>query len=114
MTLPGRKQVFRDSEAGRMRGDVIGRFDERRPGKPFLRQVMRNGKRTREGRVWLKDARVHARTQLDALPPSLHALERVETAYPVRTGPALNQEKERLQRVLEAQMESEGLLAAEQ
>lgn len=102
VTMPGRKQVFRVSEGGRMLGDVIGRFDEDQPGEPLLRQVMRRGKRCKAGHVALKHARAHAETQLAALPPALHALERVENGYSVAASAALKEETERLQQALES------------
>ena len=44
-TLPGQKQVFRESRDGRAVRDVIGRFDETLPGRPLLAPVMRKGRR---------------------------------------------------------------------
>jgi nicotinate phosphoribosyltransferase len=42
-TNPGRKQVWRSSD-----GDVIGRDDEDRPGRPLLRRVMAAGRRVED------------------------------------------------------------------
>ena len=54
---PGRKQVFRVVEGGRMVRDVIGRHDEALEGEPLLRPVMRGGVRLADGRVSLEEAR---------------------------------------------------------
>ena len=40
-SLPGRKQVFRQSQDGVTLRDVIGRHGEALPGEPLLRQVMK-------------------------------------------------------------------------
>ena len=48
---PGRKQVFRVVEDGRMVRDVIGLHDEILEGEPLLRPVMRGGVRLAAGRV---------------------------------------------------------------
>ena len=47
-TLPGAKQVWRVSEAGKARRDVMGMSDESGPpqGTPLLRRVMRDGRLT--------------------------------------------------------------------
>ena len=54
---PGRKQVYRRTEGGRIARDVIGRHDEAVEGEPLLRPVMRGGVRLAAGRVGLEEAR---------------------------------------------------------
>ncbi len=44
-TLPGRKQVFRAVEDGKIAGDVIGLRHERLEGEPLLAPVMKGGRR---------------------------------------------------------------------
>ncbi len=44
-TLPGRKQVFRRTEEGKIAGDTIGLREERCEGEPLLVPVMTGGKR---------------------------------------------------------------------
>jgi len=84
VTLPGRKQVFREQEGGRMRGDTVARHDESLPGEPLLRPCMRGGVRLVAGREPLARVRERAAAELAALPPALRALERVEPGYPVQ------------------------------
>ncbi len=95
---PGRKQVFRVCEEGRMRHDVIGRHDERLPGEPLIEQVMAGGKRLRAGRVSLEEARRHAQSQTALLPERLRSLDRAPEPYPVTLSEALKQDLYRLAR----------------
>src|SRR5260370_12130237 len=60
---PGRKQVFRRVEAGRMVRDVIGRDDEKLDGEPLLQPVMRGGARLADGQGSLALAPEHAPPQ---------------------------------------------------
>lgn len=59
---PGRKQVFRQVENGRMIGDAIGRFDELLPGEPLLQPVMRRGLPTT--RIDLEESRCRFQREL--------------------------------------------------
>ncbi|MDX1647971.1 MAG: nicotinate phosphoribosyltransferase [Longimicrobiales bacterium] len=82
-TLPGPKQVFRRTDAaGRSTGDVIARAAESLPGRPLLRTMMTDGRRTGPGES-LEDARARARRELESLPPPLLELKRAEPPYPV-------------------------------
>lgn len=75
------KQVFRESDGGRMKRDVLGLADESLPGRPLLVPAMR------DGRVLLRESldamRERAAAELAALPGSL--------PYPVEWSDALRQ-----------------------
>jgi len=88
-TLPGKKQVFRRFEGGRMREDILALSRERLEGEPLLRQVMRGGRRTEAGRETLQQARERARAQIAALPDALRSLEAGGRPYQVRRSEAL-------------------------
>jgi nicotinate phosphoribosyltransferase len=70
---PGRKQVFRQIENGRMIGDVIGRFDDRLPGEPLLQPVMRQGQIST--RIDLEESRRRFQRELARLPDPLRKLD---------------------------------------
>jgi nicotinate phosphoribosyltransferase len=91
---PGRKQVFRRIEDGRIVRDVIGRHDEHLPGQPLLQPVMRRGRRLEAGRISLADARRHAVREQEQLPDALRRLDRSEPPYPVEVSPALQRDFE--------------------
>jgi nicotinate phosphoribosyltransferase len=95
---PGRKQVFRRMENGRMIGDVIGRFDEQLPGEPLLRPVMRHGVPT--ARIDLEDSRRRLKCELARLPSHLRALETSITPYSVSFSECLHRDLERIQAAL--------------
>ena len=99
---PGRKQVFRRVEDGRIVRDVIGRYDETLEGEPLLQPVMRRGARLAAGRVSLEEARVHARRELEQLPEVLRSLAPAEVPYRVEISPALQADHDALRRTLEA------------
>lgn len=44
ITLPSKKQVFRQFENGKFKEDTVGLYDENLEGKPLLKKVMENGK----------------------------------------------------------------------
>ena len=89
---PGCKQVYRQIENSKMVGDTITRWDETVDGTPLLQQVMKGGQRVGGGRTSLKEARKHAREELNALPDHLRSLERAQEPYPVRTSDRLKQD----------------------
>ena len=103
---PGRKQVFRVRDDGRMVGDIIARCDETLEGEALLAPVMQNGKRLDPGQDSLAKAREHARAQLEALPSALKTLERAKAGYPVKISAALTTLTEELQRALECKLRS--------
>ncbi|HJL19593.1 MAG TPA: nicotinate phosphoribosyltransferase [Sandaracinaceae bacterium LLY-WYZ-13_1] len=79
VTLPGRKQVFRQD--GR---DVIARHGESLPGRPLLEPVMEGGRRTEAApRGEADGGRARARRELAALPARVTALEPADPPYEV-------------------------------
>jgi nicotinate phosphoribosyltransferase len=80
---PGRKQFFRETEAGKMVRDTLARADEKCPGEPQLIPVMRGGRRIAENCAGLEQSRAHARQELERLPDEFHKLEPGDEAYPV-------------------------------
>jgi nicotinate phosphoribosyltransferase len=93
-TLPGRKQVFRVDRDG----DVIGRSDESLSGRPLLRPVMRDGRRTDEGRDDLAAARRRAREEIARLPAAIRGLTAADPPYPVEISPALARSRDEVER----------------
>jgi nicotinate phosphoribosyltransferase len=87
--LPGRTQVFRREQDGRIVGDIIGRFDERLDGRPLLRQVMAGGRRTADAQAPLAAARQRAADALARLPPGILGLAPASSPYPVSVSAAL-------------------------
>ena len=81
LLYPGRKQVFRQVENGQMVRDVIGRFDERLPGKPLLQPLLLNGQPITP--INLKESRKRLQRELEQLPHHFHKLEPVSAPYPV-------------------------------
>jgi len=98
VSLPGRKQVFRRTDAGRLSGDTLAEFGESLSGEPLLAPVMRAGRRTPEGRWELDDARRRCASQLDALPEALHGLAQLppEQGYPVSASERLAEARRRV------------------
>ena len=95
--LPGRKQIFRVERDGLADHDVLGRHDEADPGRPLMRQVMRDGVRLAEGRVSPDDARECARRELDRLPAPIRHLAPAQPPYRVDISAALEADREKLQ-----------------
>jgi nicotinate phosphoribosyltransferase len=81
LLYPGRKQVFRKAEDGRMLGDVIGRFGEELPGEPLLQPLLKRGRPVTK--VDLKQSREYLQRELGRLPAHLHGLETASPPYPV-------------------------------
>lgn len=89
--LPGRKQVYRNSDGGEAVYDVIATSEESMTGTPLLEHVMQEGCRTAAGRVPLDDARRRARDELAQMPAPIRALETAGDAYPVRLSEPLSE-----------------------
>lgn len=104
--LPGRKQVFRLYQDGRMVRDVIAPYDDEIAGEALLQPVMRRGERLDSARVSLHQARAYATAQLAALPPALKQLGNSETPYPVETSTALRALTAKLQNHLQGEITS--------
>jgi nicotinate phosphoribosyltransferase len=81
LLYPGRKQVFRQIDNGRMAGDMIGRFDELLPGELLLQPLLRHGQPM--ARVDLKESRRRLQRELDRLPAHLRGLEAESLPYHV-------------------------------
>jgi len=99
---PGRKQVFRVVESGRMVRDILGCHGERLEGEPLLRPVIRGGMRLPDGRISLEESRVHARGEMEQLPEGLSSLETAKIPYRVEISPTLQVRWAALRRELEA------------
>jgi nicotinate phosphoribosyltransferase len=87
---PGRKQVFRFSEAGKYHHDLLACAQEDYPeASPLLEPVMRSGRRLEPS---LPVKQIHDRTlaNFSRLPEDYRALSGAPL-YPVRKSPALNQ-----------------------
>jgi nicotinate phosphoribosyltransferase len=97
---PGRKQVFRQTEAGQLARDVIGRFDEELPGERLLQPVMQQGCPTR--RVDLEESRQRFRLELQRLPVHLRKLELSPAPYPVCFSERLQDDLDALRRQVPA------------
>lgn len=91
---PGRKQVFRRIENGRVTGDTIGRFDEPLAGDPLLRPVMYGGIPC--GSINLEESRVRLRQELSRLPPELKAIDPATEPYPVTFSNCLRRDLDRI------------------
>jgi nicotinate phosphoribosyltransferase len=90
-TLPGRKQVFRQSESGKSIRDVIGLVNEAGvPGRPLLEKVMENGRRLRPAEP-LSIGRDRCKSELESLSEELKSLSKVEPGYPVELSAQLTQ-----------------------
>ncbi|HKP12802.1 MAG TPA: nicotinate phosphoribosyltransferase [Blastocatellia bacterium] len=122
-TYPGPKQVWRESDAGHYRRDLIAAADEPPPGpswRPLLEEVMRDG-RCRDERFADRDAdserpagerraarkrrldaaRTRAASELERLPEALLSLD-AEAAYPVQFSARLQREQDELRAAREA------------
>lgn len=88
--LPGRKQVFRQTEDGHAVRDVIACADEDLPGQPLLAPVMRGGQRLPAGQVDLATAREYSRQQIASLPEHVRALPPADPPYPVEISQRLS------------------------
>jgi nicotinate phosphoribosyltransferase len=78
---PGRKQVFRQIENGRMVRDTIGRFDEQLPGEPMLVPLIQRGEPA--VRLDLTESRLRLQREMASLPEVLRGLEPAPAPYPV-------------------------------
>jgi len=86
-TWPGRKQVYRIREAGKLHGDIVTVENDPQPGEPLLQLVMRQG-RCLNRPAALSELRSRAAENLAALPEGLRTLE-CSSAYPVEISGAL-------------------------
>lgn len=97
-TLPGRKEVFRQLENGKMTRDIVTLEGDAVEGNPLLEKVMSKGRRISQPQD-LKRIVAYLREQLKLLPPHLYALE-TTPLYPVEISSALSRLKEEAERML--------------
>ncbi len=89
ITLPGRKQAWRQRNGGSFLRDIIGLADEDLDGEPLIEPVMRDGIPLHRAPTLL-DVQRRAAEQLAATPESVRALER-PSPYAVDISPRLRQ-----------------------
>jgi len=89
ITLPGRKQVWRQLNGGSFMRDLIGLADEQLEGEPLIEPVMRDGIPLQQAPALL-DVQRRAAEQLAATPQSIRALEK-PSPYPVDISTRLRQ-----------------------
>ena len=87
-TWPGRKQVFRTCERGRLGRDVLGLEGEALSGEAMLAPVVRAGARLRPDPS-LEEIRNRVQASLKTLPAELRALEPARTPFPVKPSPGV-------------------------
>ena len=74
VTLPGRRQVFRNYDGdGKFDYDLITQADERQPGEPLLIKVMEQGRRLGPGESW-HSIRDRVKAQLQKFPQEFLSL----------------------------------------
>ena len=95
-TLPYRKQVFREYDNGMIESDTVAIHDERLRGRPLLKHVMAQGRRTDAGRGDLDTARRRAKSELEALPDYLLGIVPSDSPYKVAVSERLTAATESL------------------
>jgi nicotinate phosphoribosyltransferase len=100
-TLPGAKQVFRQTDGeGYYCGDTLAGSEEAHPGTPLLETVMHDGIRTRAAPE-LGELRERWAAELRRLPPSLRSVTAFP-GYPVTISADLEARRDRTRDALEA------------
>lgn len=94
-TLPGRKQIWRQSENGTAERDVIGLAYEVRAGRSLLKTVMKGGTLLDHQLSDLEESRRRASRLRDRLPGRIRALDPAEPPYRVETTESLAGERDR-------------------
>jgi nicotinate phosphoribosyltransferase len=88
-TWPGRKQVWRRTEAsGRMAGDILALEGHAKAGEPLLHLVMQNGRRVQPAES-LDAIRARVKRELERLPEPLRRLDAGAT-FPVEIADELH------------------------
>lgn len=102
VSLPGRKQVFRQTSDERFTGDIIAAFDEAPSGSGLLEKVMESGRRIDGDATSLDAARRRRARNLDALPAAQLEPGRVRSRddYPVVISDRLARTRRRLEQEL--------------
>jgi nicotinate phosphoribosyltransferase len=102
ITLPGKKQIFRQQDQrGMYFKDIIGLENEEIRGEELLARVMEKGRITYEIPT-LEETRKNALSNLSQLPEKCKRLTNA-TAYPVHLSPALRKIKNQLESQLQRQ-----------
>jgi len=86
LSLPGRKQIFRKFEKGKMVGDIIG-LENEKLGTPLLKTIMRNGKLVAK-LPDLNGIKKYFDQQFKTIPEKLFALDK-KVEYSVKISPKL-------------------------
>lgn len=89
-TWPGRKQVFRTFEDGRLASDILGLEDEGVAGEALLAPAMRAGARIRPDPA-LEEIRDRVRTSLATLPAQLRGLDPAHPPFQVGPSPGVRE-----------------------
>lgn len=92
-SLPGRKQVFRESEGGVFKRDILAVVDEKLSGEPLLSRFMEKGARTHPMET-LDAARARLQSEIQKLPKPLLSLVSSEMVYPVELSHGLRELRE--------------------
>ncbi|HEX2240690.1 MAG TPA: nicotinate phosphoribosyltransferase [Actinomycetota bacterium] len=82
VTLPGRKQIYREERGGVYQRDVIALEDEHLDGRPLLSKVLEGGRRVDDPEP-LDEMRQRCAAGITRLPERLHSLEQASPPYPV-------------------------------
>ena len=99
ITLPGKKQIFRQSDGKKKyAGDIVGLENEKVNGEPLLLKVMVNGKMIYDAPN-LEEIRETASKNISQLPEQYKKLTHTPR-YSVKLSPALRKIKSRLTRQL--------------
>jgi len=84
ISLPGRKQIFRNYRGQEAVYDVIGRHDESLPASPLLAPVMLSGRRCDDKADDLDSMRSYAKGAIEALPLDHRSLAPPAAPYEVK------------------------------
>jgi len=98
LLYPGRKQVYRQIDNGRMVGDVIARSDEAPAGEQLLKPLIVRGQPATQ--IKLEESRKRLQDELQLLPDHLRWLEIASTQYPVTFSEHLQADLDHIRRNL--------------
>lgn len=99
LIYPGRKQVFRTIQNGRIDHDLIGLFHETQEGDKLLQAAMIKGKRTPLGTSGLEEDRQRSLGAQEMIPKDLLSLTKSAKPYPISFTETIQQELLRLKRI---------------
>ena len=98
-TVPHCKQVFRNRRSETFTHDVIAMHDEKLPGDPLLRKVMKSGRRLDTGFNALGEARDRRENQVRSLPEEIRSIGPASQPYRIEMSRRLSAEMLALQRL---------------